>query len=683
MKDASKAGNVLQAIAALGLTAAMATALALPSAAAPGPNDIVVDPQGEVSTLAAAQQALRGLGGTGPVTVWIKGGTYTVPLEFTAADRPNVTWRGMPGEEVVLTGAKDITGWQADTVNGLACWSTRAEGGYFTSLYHPTQLLSRPRYPAQGYLFVDHVEGAKLAYPEGTIPWDMTLAHLSFFAKEGDLRQFHALQDVTLRVLHYWKDEISNLVSYDGDTRELTWGRPAAMKVRADDRYFLENVFEELKEPGQWYLDRAASKLYYIPFEGEDMASTVLYAGVNERLLTIDGAENMTFQGITFKNTAWTMPDGGKAWGVEGMEFPQAAYDVKPCVSVTDSRGVRFEGCKFDRIGSTALKFGENTHNSGVTGCEFTQIGGSAVFIHGEYAAPNSGITVKDNLIAHYGRRFFCAIGVLNIHAHHIEITHNEIYDGYYTGISSGWVWGYSPNPTDHVYIENNLIYQIGQGWLSDMGGIYVLGIQENSVIRGNLIHDVAADPLQGGYGGWGIYLDEGSTGQLVEQNLVYSCGSQSFHQHYGKENIIRNNIFAFSKEGQIRVSRKEGHTGIILKKNIIVSCNQPIYTSVTKGKFIDDGNLYYDYIWQCLPVSVKGDGRPAGTFWKRFGKFFTERWCVPHMRCLGYYKNGVFRSPRFADVKNLDFTLLPNSPAITKLGFEVWDYTQAGRLAK
>ena len=130
MKDASKAGNVLQAIAALGLTAAMATALALPSAAAPGPNDIVVDPQGEVSTLAAAQQALRGLGGTGPVTVWIKGGTYTVPLEFTAADRPNVTWRGMPGEEVVLTGAKDITGWQADTVNGLACWSTRAEGGY-------------------------------------------------------------------------------------------------------------------------------------------------------------------------------------------------------------------------------------------------------------------------------------------------------------------------------------------------------------------------------------------------------------------------------------------------------------------------------------------------------------------------------------------------------------------------
>jgi len=647
-----------------------------------GVNDILVDPLGEINTLAVAQQALRAQGGTEPVTVWIKGGTYAEALEITATDRFNVTWRNMPGEEVVITGAKEITGWQADVVNGMSCWSTQVEG-YFTSLYHPTEILSRPRYPAQGYLFVDHVEDAKLACPEGTIPWDLTLAHLSFFAKAGDLRQFHALQDVTLRVLHYWKDEISSLVSYDNATRELVWERPAAMQVRADDRYFLENVFEELKQPGQWYLDRASAKLYYIPFAGENMASTVLYAGEKERLLTIAGAENIAFQGITFQNTAWTMPDGGNAWGVPGMEFPQAAYDVKPCVLVTGSNGVNFEGCKFDNIGATALKFGGNVHDSGVTGCEFVQIGGNAVFIHGDFGAPNSGINVTNNLIAHYGRRFFCAIGVLNIHAHHVEISNNEIFDGYYTGISSGWVWGYSANPTDYVTIENNLIYQIGQGWLSDMGGIYTLGQQPHSVIRGNVIHDVAADPLQGGYGGWGIYLDEGSTGQLVEKNLVYNCGSQSFHQHYGKENLVRNNIFAFSKEGQIRVSRKEEHTGIILEKNIIIGCGQPIYTSVVKGKFRDDSNLYYNYKCPWFPFSITSDGRSGNTFWARVWKFLAERRYIFAMRCMGYYKDGVFCDPRFADAKNFDFTLAPNSPAITKLGFEPWDYNQAGRLTK
>jgi len=604
----------------------------------------------------------------GMETIWLDGGTYTA-LELPSLS--NVIYEARPGEEVVLTGAAEISGWRADEANGVACWSAEVDGAYFTSLYHPTETLSRPRYPADGYLFVEHMDGAKAALSKEETPWDLTLGHTSFFAKEGDLRQFYALEDVTLRVLHKWKDEMSNLVSFDGATRELVWQRPAAMSVERNDRYFLENVFEELREPGQWYLKRGGGKgpeaqphtLYYIPFEGEDMAGTVLYAGKNERLLTVDGAENVTFRGITFQNTAWNMPEGS-AWGIEGMEFPQAAIDVNPCVLVTNSTGVRFDQCKFDRIGATALKFGDNVHDSAVTNCEFTNIGANAVFIHGQYDAPNSGVTVKNNLIAHYGRRFFNAIGVLNIHAHYVEISHNEIYDGYYTGVSSGWIWGYYENPTDHVTIENNLIYQIGQGWLSDMGGIYTLGVQPNSVIRGNVIHGVAADPLQGGYGGWGIYPDEGSTGQLIEKNLVYNCGSQSFHQHYGRENLVRNNIFAFSGEGQVRVSRKEDHTSIILERNIIVSDGQPIYTSVNKDKFRDDGNLYYDYADPGRLFS--GDGMDMA---------------IPKMRRMGYYKNALVADPLFRDPASFDFTLALNSPAITELGFEAWDYGIAGRL--
>jgi len=166
----------------------------------------------------------------------------------------------------------------------------------------------------------------------------------------------------------------------------------------------------------------------------------------------------------------------------------------------------------------------------------------------------------------------------------------------------------------------------------------------------------------------------------LVEKNLVYSCGSQGFHQHYGKENLVRNNIFAFSKEGQIRVSRKEEHTSIILEKNIIAGCGQPMYTSVVKDKFRDSDNLYYDYKWPWFPFSVTGDGQPGSTFWNRLGKFFIERRCGFIMRCMGYYRGGVFCDPRFEDAKNLDFRLQESSPAIEKLGFETWDYGAAGR---
>jgi len=598
-----------------------------------------------------------------PATVWLKGGTYTVLPDLSPL--ANVTLRNVPGEEAVVTGSVEVTGWQADTVNGVACWSApwSFKRVTFTSLYHPDpeKQLSRPRYPAEGFLFAESVEGAR-ELPVETHDINYFRAYTSFFAKPGDLRQFYAMEDVTLRVLHFWKDEITNVVSFDEASGELVWKRPSAMTVKKHDRYFLENVFEALREPGQWYLDHKNEKLYYVPFEGEDMESTVLYAGGSERLLTIDGADNVAFRGITFRNSAWNMPDSSYG-GVDDRDSTQAAYDVNPCVLVTNSNGVCFEHCKFENIGATALKLGENVHDSSVTGCEFTQIGGNAVFIEGKYDAPNSNIAVKNNLIAHYGRRFFNAIGVLNIHAHHVEISNNEIFDGYYTAISSGWVWGYAENPTDHVAIADNLIYQIGQGWLSDMGGIYCLGIQEHSRITGNVIHDVAADPLQGGYGGWGIYLDEGSTGQLVEKNLVYNCGSQSFHQHYGRENLVRNNIFAFSGEGQIRVSREEEHTSIILERNIIVSDGQPIYTSVKKDKFRDDGNLYFDYA---------SPGRLFSNDDYRTG--------IPKMRRMGYYKNALVADPLFKDAGGLDFTLALNSPAIEKLGFEVWDYGRAGR---
>ena len=83
---------------------------------------------------------------------------------------------------------------------------------------------------------------------------------------------------------------------------------------------------------------------------------------------------------------------------------------------------------------------------------------------------------------------------------------------------------------TNHVRIERNHIHDIGKTLLSDMGGIYTLGHQEGTVIRGNRIHNIEMDS----YGGWGVYLDEGSSDILVEDNIAYDLTAQPFHQHYG-----------------------------------------------------------------------------------------------------------------------------------------------------
>ena len=134
------------------------------------------------------------------------------------------------------------------------------------------------------------------------------------------------------------------------------------------------------------------------------------------------------------------------------------------------------------------------------------------------------------------------------------RVSHNEICDLYYTGVSVGWSWGYAPTSAHHNTVEFNHIHNIGRGVLGDMGGIYCLGDSPGTAIRNNLVHDVYDHHT----GSLAIYTDEGSTGILIEHNIGYGTTYANFHQHYGKENVVRNNIWALGKDYQLsRVRRK------------------------------------------------------------------------------------------------------------------------------
>ncbi len=101
-------------------------------------------------------------------------------------------------------------------------------------------------------------------------------------------------------------------------------------------------------------------------------------------------------------------------------------------------------------------------------------------------------------------------------------------HDLYYTAISVGWTWGYQKSPCCGNLIEFNHLHDIGQGMLSDMGGIYTLGIQEGTVLRNNVIHDINSYS----YGGWGIYPDEGSATGIARWRTTsfYRTKSAGFH---------------------------------------------------------------------------------------------------------------------------------------------------------
>jgi parallel beta-helix repeat protein len=273
------------------------------------------------------------------------------------------------------------------------------------------------------------------------------------------------------------------------------------------------------------------------------------------------------------------------------------------------------------------------------------------------FAMTHSNV-ILDNHLHHLGRLYPPAVGVLILQSATNRIAHNHIHDLFYTAVSVGWTWGYRESPCHDNVIEFNSMHDIGLGLLSDMGAVYTLGPQPGTVVRNNLIHDVTSFT----YGGWGLYTDEGSTGIVLENNLVYRCKSAGFHQHYGKENVIRNNIFAFNREHQLMRSREETHTSFSFSNNIVVFDSGNLLGSTWQNDhFVLDGNLYWDY----RPGHGAEKLSFAGT-------------TLPDWRARGHDRHSVVADPLFVAATENDFRLQPGSPAVP-LGFKPLDLSAVG----
>jgi hypothetical protein len=202
--------------------------------------------------------------------------------------------------------------------------------------------------------------------------------------------------------------------------------------------------------------------------------------------------------------------------------------------------------------------------------------------------------------------------------------------------------------------IEFNHIHHLGWGELCDMGGVYSLGASEGTTVSNNLIHHIYSFD----YGGWGLYTDEGSFGIVEENNLVYSCKSSGFHQHYGKENIIRNNIFALNIKSQLQATRVEEHRSITFSNNIIYYSKGTLLSSNWhKFNLLTDYNCYWD----------------TRTKDVRFADIKFNDW-----QNSGKDQHSVIADPMFKDPARFDFTF-SNLSVAKKIRFTPFDYSKAG----
>jgi hypothetical protein len=267
---------------------------------------------------------------------------------------------------------------------------------------------------------------------------------------------------------------------------------------------------------------------------------------------------------------------------------------------------------------------------------------------------PTQRNIIDNNIIRSGGWIFPCAVGVWIGSSPGNTVTHNDISDLFYSGISVGWRWGYAASTCKRNTIRFNHVHHLGKGLLSDMGGIYTLGPSEGTVVANNVFHDIRSYS----YGGWGLYTDEGSTGITFEDNLVYNTKDGSFHQHYGKENIVRNNILVNSRERQVVVSRAEPHQSIRFERNIIVWKTGPALSGAWgKAKTVSGSNCWFN----SAGAPIEFMGKPLAEWQK-----------------AGHETGSIIADPLLTDPANGDFRVKPGSPALA-LGFKPFDYSRAG----
>lgn len=596
---------------------------------------------------------------SGEVTVFLREGIYRLQKTIVLTDADGnkdkkLNIRSFPGEKVVISGGQKLN----------LAWKPYKNGIMQTQLDSTVQM---------DMLLVNGEIRHMARFPnfdEKAIRFNGTSAEATSVAKvkkwkHPETGYLHAMHRSDWGDFHYritGKDKENKLILEGG------WQNNRQSSLHRDNR-MVENIFEELDAPGEWFYDKTKQVLYYYPEIGEDMNHATVETPQLKHLFEMRGSEekpvsNIRIEGLNLTQTLRTFMEA-----YEPLLRSDWMIYRGGAIFFEGTENCSLQNCDIYNLGGNAVFFSCYNRHSEVTGCHFTNIGASAICFVGdsdcvrspsfEYSkfvpiekmdrvkGPNGNnfpaeCLVEDNLIHKIGLFEKQITGVELSMCQSITVSHNSIYNTPRAGINiSEGTWGghliefndvfdtvketgdhgsFNSWGRDRFWHPN---YKTMEKMTSAHPELILLDATETITIRNNRFR---CDR------GWDIDLDDGSSNYHIYNNLCLNGGIKLREGFY---RVVENNILV---NNSFHPHVWFLHSGDVFTRNIVMTDYKPIR--------VRNWGLMVDY------------------------NIFTDSISIQTARKNGVDAHSLVSDVRFANPSIGDFSLSDHSDAVVKGGF-------------
>lgn len=683
----------------------------------PGSKDNPLATLNGARALIAAKQ----LAGREPVTVWVAGGSYSPgeTLAFREGDSGSaeapVSYQAVPGATVTLKGSLpvDPAAWKPwkDGIYQQSLKGTALEGHEFNQLFMSGERMVRARYPdwdyanplrtGKGYLHAggkDAPSMAKICWNKGALDdrvkqWktpEKGIVHAFHSHNWGNFQFRIGKVDAASRTIHFSEG------GWQAQRRE----RGVGAKRGHASPFYIENLFEELDAPFEWYHDAGTDTLYFKPPAGLDLATVTVEAAVLDRLIDVEGARHLHFDGFHLTQTRATFmqPYEDLARGDWAVHRGGAVY-------FKDSRNCSVKDFHIEKIGGNGIfvdGFNEDIH---ISGCLIEDTGESAVCFVGNpkavreyqtWVSDKRGVyqdlepgpktedyprncSVSNSItrdVGVYGKQ---TSGVLVSMAMDITIDHVSVYRIARAGVTfNDGTWGGHVMSNCDIY---DTILDTGEhgpfnSWgrerfwhfsgKTKMTKDWVkLDSLKPNILRNNRVGNYRSSVSAGN---WTIDLDDGSSLYQIHDNLM--IGS-TLKLRDGYFRTVTNNIMVSAVPLGFHVWPADNSEDVF-ERNITV------VAGAVEGKARPTTSLIGP---ARMPKNIRDWGRiDYNLWWNVNHPDFTVGRQITSLKQWQKFqgRHSVFADPMFVDPANRNYQVKPGSPAL-KLGFKNFPMDQFG----